>query len=1382
MSDDDHQSADREPSRPGGEPRASGAAGQHGDRAPGRRGRGRRALRWASGLGLGLVLAVVALLVAMHTEPGTRALWQIASRVTAGAFSGTLDGGTLAHGLRARDVRWQRAGTDVRLDRIDGQWRVTHSPWRFSVQSLRIGTVDARLAPAGKPATRATLPQRLTVPLRLQIHSLDVAAMRIHEPGSTIELSALHAHGDSDGRRHHLVLDRLQTPYGLLHADVALDGVRPFAVRGDAGLASQFGGHEMQLGVQVSGSLQALVADVQASGMQLNGVAHVEATPFADMPLKVVTLDADHLDPRAFNSSAPHADLSVRARLQPVEPAPTPTAPTAQARGAAASGMPLVVAGEVSVVNAVPGLPAQQRLPLIDARANVRLDASRQALCALKVRLLGGATVNGAGALEHGRGRIELHTSGLDLSMLSATLRATRFAGPIGVELDAGRQQVQVDLADADAKLRVQGAVAIDPRQVALERVRLTAGDGHAELAGVLRRDGHSSYELKATLAALDPFALLARDSLHAGRTARPVQPNGSGTAPTTAGRRSDQVVGKGADKGAGKGAAQRFDTRVSGTLNAKGALTPALTVRADFALRDSVYNGLPLSGGGTLALAGTRIMPSDVRVSVAGNDVQLRGSFGTAGDRLLFHVDAPALERLGFGMAGAARADGDVTGSLAHPNVVASYQADGVVMGGNRIGHAAGRVELRDGAQGAMIATLDAREVTTPQVRFNALSLRLDGMRAHHTLVASGHGSVSGQPVDFNVAASGKLTDARGGIGWDGTISQLENRGLPEIKLAAPATVSVSAGHWVVGATRLSVERALLDLKSFRYAGGRLQSSGSLAHVDVARLLQLHEQLTHQQASFRTDLVFDAQWDVSFGQRAAGYAQIKRRSGDITIDAGRGIAALGISDAMARIDFAAGRRLHATVHAVAERLGTLDATLRMPVAVQDGVPVVAGDAPLDGTIVFDLPSLRTTGGLLGPSYRLDGQMLLKLAIAGQVSHPKVSGMLTGDGLSATVVDQGITLKDGIVRVVLTENQVEFQQVQFHGAQGTLRATGNVMLDQQNPDLSAHIVADKLELFASPYRQLSLSGDATVANAGAQGGMAINGRFFVNKALFDLPEQSAPSLSDDVVIVRSDGTLEGEHAASPAAAGKPAGPFAPRANIDVDLGQDFRFRGAGADLGLRGVINVVSVPNQPLCAVGNVRVMEGSTYTAFGRKLGIENGYFTFNGPVNNPGINILAMRRNQEVEAGVQVTGTVQSSKVKLVSEPNVNDNEKLSWLLLGHGTDTGANLGQQSTMNAAIALLGSATGKRIAQTFGLDEVSVGQSEVGLTDPQVVTLSKAITERLVLGYEQGIETTNNAFKVTVNLSRFWAIMSYAGTYNGVDLQFTRRFDGFWKK
>jgi translocation and assembly module TamB len=287
----------------------------------------------------------------------------------------------------------------------------------------------------------------------------------------------------------------------------------------------------------------------------------------------------------------------------------------------------------------------------------------------------------------------------------------------------------------------------------------------------------------------------------------------------------------------------------------------------------------------------------------------------------------------------------------------------------------------------------------------------------------------------------------------------------------------------------------------------------------------------------------------------------------------------------------------------------------------------------------------------------------------------------------------------------------------------------------------------------------------------------------VDHALFDLPEKSAPSLGDDVVIVRPDGTVKGEGRDQKvvAASERPV-TFAPRANIDIDLGQKFRFRGAGADLGLAGTITAMSAPNMPLRAIGNVRVTPGSTYTAFGRKLNIENGFFTFNGPVANPGINILAMRRNQEIEAGVQVTGTVQSPTAKLVSEPNVPDNEKLSWLLFGHGTDQGNNIGQQSAMTNALALLGSASGKRIAQTFGLDEFSIGTSEVGLTDPQVVMISKAINERLVIGYEQGLQSASNAVKATLALSRFWSVTAYGGTFQGLDLSYTRRFDSWARR
>ena len=1304
------------------------------------------------------VLAVGLVLAAATTERGTRLAWQTAVRVLGGRLAGTLEGGALATGVRLHGFAWTSpggAGTEVRIDRLDGRWALTRAPWRLSVAYLRAGTIDVRIAPG--PSKPATTPQDLSLPLQLRIDDLRVDHLAIHEGASTTQLDHLALNGRSDGRHHELALDGVDTPYGALTARAKLDGVKPFALTGNATYVGKLADEPVNASANVSGSLEALVADVAASGMKLNGRAHVEAAPFGTVPLTRASLVFDHVNPQAISPGAPAADLAVRAELAPV---------TAPAGTAAAKGF--AVTGPVSIVNAKPGTLGEHLLPVVDAHATVNLDAHAQRIDGLALKLIRDGSVTGSGTLTGGKGRFDLKVANLDLNAFVAALRPMRLGGPLGVTLAGDVTTVDFNLNDPKLALGARAKVALTPQQTVLTDARVTAGKGRIDLTGVFRRDAHSSYDAKATLTAFDPLLLAAMNAPGAG--------GASG-----AGR------GKPA-KPAARAPATRGETRVSGTLTASGAFAPQVSTKATFKLGDSLYDGVPLTGAGVVQLAGTRILPSNANLSIAGNHVDLRGSFGAPGDRLRFVVDAPELDRLGFGIQGLVQAQGDLTGSFAHPNVTATYKAQHVVIGSNRIGAAQGRADIRDGAHGALVFTADASDIALGSLQLKSLRANLDGTRAKHALDASALGMAGGRVIDLTLAASGSVVESRDGMRWDGTVTRLANRGTPALALQSPLTVSAGAGRVTLGATRLMLEGAAIDLKSFVFDHGQMRSAGAVRDASVARFLQVRQALTGKRPPVRTDVVLDADWDFALGANATGYVQVKRRGGDVTIETGRGISSLGLTDLSARASFVPGNRLNVVALAKANRIGKLDANVAVPFALRDGVFGVVDDGPLSGRIDADIPSLKTTGVLFGPSYLLGGRAALNLTIAGTPVKPNVSGMLTGDDLSATLVDQGVQLKDGIVRVKLAENLVEFQQVEFHGGDGTLRAIGRVRLDGEAPDLTASIVADKLELFAAPDRKLSLSGKATVANDGPRGALSIDGKFVVDRALFDLPEESAPHLSDDVVIVRPDGTVRGDVQTGTAAAkpqkveDKPAPSLAPRANIDIGLGNDFRFKGHGADLGLRGTITVMSAPGVPLRAVGNVRVTEGSTYTSFGRKLAVENGFFTFNGPVSNPGINILAMRRNQEVEAGVQVIGTIQSPTVKLVSEPNVTDNEKLSWLLFGHGTDQGNNVGQQNAMTAALGLLGSATGKRVAQSIGLDEFSIGRSDVGLTDAQVVQISKAINERFVLGYEQGLQSASNAFKATINLTRFWSVSAYGGTFQGVDLNYTRRFDRWFSQ
>jgi len=1312
---------------------------------------------------LAFFFAAAALYWTVTTEAGARLAWRTAVAVTGARLSGTLEGGTLARGIALAGLRWhERASptggppTDIRIDRLSGRWGLTRSPWRLTVDALNAGTIDARLAPSTSSAPMP-LPADLRLPIELDLRALTVDKLRMHSGGKTTEIDRLRAHGRSDGRHHVLSIDGLETTYGTLAAQFSLDGVRPFALTGGVSASGTLAGAPAQLQAKLSGTLESLIADVTANGMKLAGRASIEAMPFAAVPLKRATIAFDHVDPRAVSAGAPQADLSITATLAPVP-------------GAG----PLVVAGPVAILNAAPGPLGEQRLPVVEARADVRLDEHAQRLDHLRVRLVRDAMLTGSGTFARGQGRLNLTASGLDLQTLTPYVRPTAFSGPIGIVLEPASQSVSLDLSDQRARLRARAHVALAPDRVTLQDVRIDAGDGRLQLKGSLERDARERYDLSATLTDFDPRLVVAAElptAQAAGSKVRPAQSAGGRTAQTARTARERTRV-----------KTKLPDARVTGRFSAVGAFAPSLSTTLRFELGDSVYDGFPLTGNGTIALAGSRLLPSHATLSVAGNDVELDGSFGASGDRLRFHIEAPRLDRLGFGIAGAVVADGDLTGSLAHPDVTLRYDAHGVAVGETRIGTATGSARIRDGVTGALELSTDARNVHAGPIDFATLTAHVTGTRGKHAFDAQAKGTVSGRAVEMALAGSGALSDTREGPRWDGVLVRLTNRGMPALELQAPLTLSAAPERLTLGPTRLAVEGAAIDLTSFVYDHGAVSSAGSASNLSVGRLIAIQQRLTGTPSRLSSDLVLAADWDFAVGRTASGYARIERRSGDATLATGYGVSAFGITALSLRAEAQGGRRLTVSAHAAASRVGQLDADVSAaltPDAARAGLVGLAPDAPLAGKVAFDVPALKTTGGLFGPSYVLDGHLALNLAVAGTRAKPTVSGALIGDGLSATLVNQGVQLKDGVVHVALTENLVDLQRVEFHGGDGIVRATGQIRLDRAEPDLTAHIEADKLELFAAPDRQLSLSGSATMANGGAGGGLDIDGKFTVDHARFDLPEQPAPRLSDDVVIVRDGSLVRGAPPKATDTTNKPVGRFAPRANVDISLGNDFRFRGQGADLGLRGTVTALSAPNQPLRAIGNVRVTEGSTYTTFGRKLAIENGYFTFNGPVANPGINILAMRRNQEVEAGVQVTGTVRAPVVKLVSEPNVADNEKLSWLLFGHGTDQGNNLGQQSSMTTALALLGSATGKRVAQTFGLDEFSVGRSEVGLTDSQVVMLSKAINERLVLGYEQGLQSASNAFKATVNLSRFWSIALYTGTFQGVDINFTRRFDGW---
>jgi translocation and assembly module TamB len=171
--------------------------------------------------------------------------------------------------------------------------------------------------------------------------------------------------------------------------------------------------------------------------------------------------------------------------------------------------------------------------------------------------------------------------------------------------------------------------------------------------------------------------------------------------------------------------------------------------------------------------------------------------------------------------------------------------------------------------------------------------------------------------------------------------------------------------------------------------------------------------------------------------------------------------------------------------------------------------------------------------------------------------------------------------------------------------------------------------------------------------------------------------------------------------------------------------------------------------------------------------------------------LNILALRKNQTVEAGVEVSGTALAPQAKLVSTPNVPDTEKLSWLLFGRGLEGGRSSDFALLSAAASGLLGgqsSSLQQNLASALGVDEIGFsasGGSELNgtsgaatnTTQSGLLTVGKRLSSKLYVSYQQGLNSMSNLLTIRYAIVNRWSLQLQTGTDNAVDVFYTLSFD-----
>jgi translocation and assembly module TamB len=274
-----------------------------------------------------------------------------------------------------------------------------------------------------------------------------------------------------------------------------------------------------------------------------------------------------------------------------------------------------------------------------------------------------------------------------------------------------------------------------------------------------------------------------------------------------------------------------------------------------------------------------------------------------------------------------------------------------------------------------------------------------------------------------------------------------------------------------------------------------------------------------------------------------------------------------------------------------------------------------------------------------------------------------------------------------------------------------------------------------------------------------------------------LPEETAPKLGDDVVVrnTKAIGATAQERAAKPPAAAPASTAKRPLVvAVDLDMGNDFQVEGRGIRTRLRGSLTLSGQSIAQPQLVGTITTV-GGEYRAFGQRLDVERGVLRFTGRIDNPALDILAVRPNLVQRVGVLVTGTVQAPFVRLYAEPDMPDAQKLAWLVTGRAApSTGAE--SALVQQAALALLSSRRpgAKGIAERVGLDELSVRRDS---GEGAVVTLGKRFATNFYASYERSLSGALGTLYIFYDVTKRLTVRAQAGERAGLDLIYTFSFD-----
>jgi translocation and assembly module TamB len=785
---------------------------------------------------------------------------------------------------------------------------------------------------------------------------------------------------------------------------------------------------------------------------------------------------------------------------------------------------------------------------------------------------------------------------------------------------------------------------------------------------------------------------------------------------------------------------------RLTGSAGVRASLAP-LAWEVDALDVIGELRGHPIAATGAIASPEPRRLRLDqVRVESGPSNVVLDGELGGAPDQVLklrVAANIADLSVLQPDLGGSLVADLALEGSWRVPRGTGTIEAFAVELEG----YSAERLRLAGqfglGARDPLDLAIEADVLArSPIVVASVRGTIVGTAQAHQITVDAG-----AERWESHAGVTGGLADAT----WRGTLQTLEidEMALGAWRLTGPAAAAIgrdivaldtscllhqSGGQWCaeVRIEGVPEDRLVISAQNFQLASLQPLLPPQLSLRGVYQLSASFSDLTGEPRGALVVSGASTPVSVGFSDQQVFETVLEDLTVGATLIAGQ-------------FDLQASVMSRAT------------GELRIQTRIDD---VRAQDSPISGTLNASWSDLGFLS-LVSPDVGdIRGSLEADLRVVGTVSEPHLQGSARWDAGQVAVPEWGLVIDriqadasspDGRRLQFSASGWVEDAELRLEGATELDPAAGwPTRLTVRGESIRAVQLTD-VEIFVSP----DLSVRAELPD------VQVTGTVHIPRARIQISQ-----LPEAAIAPSPDAVVHGAQAVDEFRS------LRVRSDILLTLGEDVDYSGLNLTTDVSGQLRVVRDSGRSTTASGSL--MLAGTYDAYGQTLQLERGQLLFNGPLDDPALDVRAVRTIEETtRVGVELVGTVKSPRTRIFSDPAMSEADALSYLLLGRpvsGTDAAETPALQSAALAMGLRQALPVVQRIGQSLGLDEFTVQGTA---TDAGALMAGKYLSPRVFIRYSYGLFNRIGGLLLRFRVNERLSIETRSGDQKSMDLLYT---------